>query len=75
VEKRAPPVHNCRMKRALRFLQEENGQDLIEYSLLITFVVLGSTAIFLDVNQNATPVWNNAGTQLNAAQAASNSLH
>jgi Flp pilus assembly pilin Flp len=63
------------MKRALRFLREENGQDLIEYSLLIMFVVLGSTAIFLNVNQSTTPIWNSAGTQLNAAQAASNSQH
>ena len=61
------------MKRTLRFLQDESGQDPIEYSLLITFLVLGSTAIFLNVGQSTTPIWNNAGTQLTAAQAATNS--
>lgn len=66
-------VHNSVMKRTLQFLQHEGGQDLIEYSLLITFIALGSLAILLAVGQSPAPIWNNAGTQLNAAAAVASS--
>ena len=30
-----------------RFLQEEQGQDLIEYTLLLAFVCLATSALFV----------------------------
>jgi Flp pilus assembly pilin Flp len=32
-----------------RFLQDEQGQDLIEYTLLLAFVCLASAALFISV--------------------------
>jgi Flp pilus assembly pilin Flp len=63
------------MRRALQFLKDESGQDLIEYTLLIAFVVLGSAVIFLSVGDSTKPIWTNAGAQLNAAEAVANSQH
>jgi Flp pilus assembly pilin Flp len=33
--------------RALVFLQDEQGQDLVEYALVIAFIALASAALFL----------------------------
>jgi len=30
------------MKLAMRFIQEEDGQDLVEYALLLSLLVLGA---------------------------------
>jgi Flp pilus assembly pilin Flp len=57
------------MKHALRFVRDETGQDLIEYSLLITFLVLGSAAVLLGVGQSTEPIWSNASTHLASAAA------
>ncbi len=46
------------------FLTEDNGQDLIEYSLLIAFVVLGSSL---------SGVWTVANTRLATANTIASS--
>jgi Flp pilus assembly pilin Flp len=63
------------VKTALRFLKEESGQDLIEYTLLIAFIAMGSAALFLNVGQSTEPIWSNASTQLINAAAAAGSHH
>jgi len=35
------------VSRALDFLRDEQGQDLVEYALLVAFVALASAALFL----------------------------
>jgi Flp pilus assembly pilin Flp len=61
------------MKQQLvRFLREEEGQDLIEYTLLLGFVALASAALFIGAGQSASTIWNIANaTMSNAASAAS----
>jgi Flp pilus assembly pilin Flp len=55
--------------RALRFFwSEEDGQDLIEYSLLIGFVAVACAAI-VAAGGSATVPWSRANTQLSAANA------
>ena len=39
------------------FLQDDSGQDLIEYSLLLAFVVLASVALFLVNMQSVAGIW------------------
>lgn len=39
------------------FLRDESGQDLIEYSLLLAFVVVASLALFLVNMQSLTGIW------------------
>jgi Flp pilus assembly pilin Flp len=53
----------------MRFVKEEEGQDLIEYTLLMAFIALASAAIFIGAGNSVTKIWNTANNQL--SQAAS----
>jgi Flp pilus assembly pilin Flp len=54
------------------FLSEDNGQDLIEYTLLMAFVALASAALFIGAGGSIKTIWTTANTQLaNAATSAS----
>lgn len=56
----------------MRFVKDEQGQDLIEYTLLMAFVALASAAIFINAGTSIKGIWGSASTQLsNAATAAS----
>ena len=56
----------------MRFVKDEQGQDLIEYTLLMAFVALASAAIFINAGNSIKTIWTSASTQLvNAATAAS----
>jgi Flp pilus assembly pilin Flp len=55
-----------------RFLKEEQGQDLIEYTLLMAFIALASAAIFVNTGTSISGIWGSASNQLsNAAASAS----
>jgi Flp pilus assembly pilin Flp len=58
---------NFFMKQILRFLKDESGQDLIEYTLLMAFVALASAAIFVSTGQSISTIWGSASTQLSTA--------
>ena len=51
----------------MRFWQEESGQDLIEYTLLLAFVALVSAAIFIGAGQSASAIWSVANKTLSNA--------
>ena len=54
------------------FLRDEQGQDLIEYTLLMAFIALASAAIFVNAGKSVKGIWGVASNQLsNAAVAAS----
>jgi Flp pilus assembly pilin Flp len=54
------------------FWNEEQGQDLIEYTLLMAFVALASAALFIGAGAKISSIWSVTNTQLaNAAAAAS----
>jgi len=59
------------MKSLRCFIKDEQGQDLIEYTLLVGFIALASAGIFIDGGKNISGIWGNASTQLAAANAAS----
>ncbi len=55
----------------MRFLKEESGQDLIEYTLLMAFIALASAAIFISAGGSINTIWQSGSTQLsNAAGVA-----
>ena len=55
-----------------RLWQDDQGQDLIEYTLLMAFVALASAAIFVSAGSSISGIWGSASTQLsNAATSAS----
>jgi len=61
------------MKRFLKnFCQEESGQDLIEYTLLMAFIALASASLFLSAGGSIATIWQTGSDQLsNAATAVS----
>jgi Flp pilus assembly pilin Flp len=51
------------------FWTDEQGQDLIEYSLLMAFVALASAALFLGAGNSIKGIWTTTNSQLTAANA------
>ena len=50
---------------------EEQGQDLIEYTLLMAFVALASAALFIGAGGRISSIWSITNNQLsNAANLA-----
>ena len=52
------------------FLRDEQGQDLIEYTLLLAFVALASAALFIGAGSSVKGIWTVTNTQLAAANTA-----
>ena len=61
------------MKKVIwAFLSDDGGQDLIEYTLLMSFVALASAGLFIGGGGSVKKIWTTANTQLaNAATSAS----
>ena len=53
-----------------RFLRDESGQDLIEYTLLLAFVALASAALFIGAGGSVQGIWSTTNSQLVAANTA-----
>jgi Flp pilus assembly pilin Flp len=49
------------------FWTDEQGQDLIEYSLLMAFVALASAALFMGAGNSIVGIWKTTNSQLVAA--------
>jgi Flp pilus assembly pilin Flp len=49
---------------------EEQGQDLIEYTLLMAFVALASAALFIGAGGSVKGIWSTTSSQLSAANVA-----
>jgi Flp pilus assembly pilin Flp len=53
-----------------RFIHDEQGQDMIEYTLLIAFVALASAAIYLGAGKEVHGIWTQANSTLVLANTA-----
>ncbi|MBV9156342.1 MAG: Flp family type IVb pilin [Acidobacteriaceae bacterium] len=54
------------------FWQEEDGQDLVEYSLLLAFIALAAVALLQSAKSSINSLWTNISSALaNAASASS----
>ena len=49
------------------FLNDDQGQDLIEYTLLMAFVALASAALFIGAGGSISGIWTQTNTRLTAA--------
>jgi Flp pilus assembly pilin Flp len=57
--------------KALRnFWNDDQGQDLIEYTLLMAFVALASAALFLGAGGSIQGIWSTTNSQLVAANSS-----
>ena len=52
------------------FCNDDQGQDLIEYTLLMAFVALASAALFIGAGGSVAGIWNSTNSQLAAANAS-----
>jgi Flp pilus assembly pilin Flp len=58
------------MTMLMNFWREDEGQDLIEYTLLLAFVCLVGAAIFIPVGNTVAGVWNSTNTVVSEANSA-----
>jgi Flp pilus assembly pilin Flp len=49
------------------FVQDEAGQDLVEYSLLLGFLALGSLALLGTVGGSIKTIWTTINTSIGTA--------
>jgi Flp pilus assembly pilin Flp len=52
------------------FWQEEEGQDLVEYSLLLAFIALAAIALLSAAGGSVSSIWTNINTNLTSAATA-----
>ena len=50
--------------------RDEQGQDLIEYTLLMAFVALASAALFIGAGASIKGIWSVTNSQLAAASSS-----
>lgn len=58
------------MNTLMRFYKDEQGQDLIEYTLLLAFVALAAAALFTNVGTSISGIWGTTSTKMGAASTA-----
>ncbi len=46
---------------------DDQGQDLIEYTLLMAFVALASAALFIGAGKSISTIWSTTNSQLSTA--------
>ena len=46
---------------------DDQGQDLIEYTLLMAFVALASAALFINAGSSISKIWSTTNLQLSTA--------
>jgi Flp pilus assembly pilin Flp len=52
-------------------LSAEDGQDLIEYTLLLAFIALAGAAVYLGMGQNTNVIWTIVNSRLASANSSS----
>jgi len=56
-----------------QFVRDDQGQDLIEYTLLLAFVALASAALFISAGGSVNTIWSVANSRLSVAAASATS--
>jgi Flp pilus assembly pilin Flp len=51
-------------------VRDEQGQDLIEYTLLLAFVALASAALFVSTGGSVAAIWGASSTTMATAAAS-----
>jgi Flp pilus assembly pilin Flp len=59
-----------KLETVRNFWNDEQGQGLIEYTLLMAFVALSSAALFIGVGGNIAGIWTATSAQLSVANVA-----
>ena len=59
------------LRRIIVFWRCDQGQDLIEYSLLVAFICLTGAAFFISMGQVTSGIWGVVNARLAASNNAS----
>ena len=63
------------MKQLIRqFVREEQGQDLVEYTLLLAFVCLASAALFIGAGKSMASIWEDTNIIVENAGKVANGI-
>jgi Flp pilus assembly pilin Flp len=57
------------MRYIARFLSDEEGQDLIEYAILLSFVTISVVGLIMGAGQDVKGAWTVSNNQLTKANA------
>jgi Flp pilus assembly pilin Flp len=57
------------MSRILQFAHDEQGQDLIEYSLLVTFIAIACLALLGTGHPATVAIWQTANADISMANS------
>jgi Flp pilus assembly pilin Flp len=49
------------------FWKEEDGQDMVEYALLLAFVALAAVGVLTSVKASISTIWTSVSTNLSTA--------
>ena len=61
------------MKELAGFLIGEQGQDLVEYTLLLAFVMMAAAALYINAGGSVTGIWTMGNERLNSGLVAAGS--
>jgi Flp pilus assembly pilin Flp len=64
-------IYNTAVSAVTAFGKEENGQDLVEYSLLVSFLALAGAGLLAGVGTTVKGVLTNVNTGITLARNAS----
>ncbi len=59
--------------RLREFVEDDEGQDLVEYTLLMAFVCMSGAAFYIGVGQNVNAIWSTVNARLASAGATDGS--
>lgn len=59
------------MEREFSFWNDDSGQDLVEYSLLLAFICLTGAALYIGIGNTTTSLWSIVNSRLAAANQTS----
>jgi Flp pilus assembly pilin Flp len=63
-------MNNNLLRLLHAFWNDEQGQDLIEYTLLMAFVALASAALVIGIGGSVSGIWSTSNSQLTAANSS-----
>ena len=67
---KASQKRNQSVKFLIGFLQNEEAQDMVEYTLLLAFVALAAGAAYVTIGNNISSIWSKAQKDVTSANAA-----
>ncbi len=50
-----------------KFWNDEQGQDLVEYTLMLAFIGLASAALYTGAGSSVNVIWSNTNSELSTA--------